>query len=871
MRAHAAAGGAALGAWLAPDLGLWFLVGLGLLLAARHVGWRVLAALLTAALLATASAHHSRAALDFPEAGAFDQWVALVDDPRPSGPVGIRVTVRADDRRHTATAHGATAGRLDNALAGERVRLVGTIRPVSRNDSRSIDRHIVGRITVAEVAAAGPAAPIAAAANGVRERLADGASSLSRSDHALFLGMVIGDDRGQTPVTADDFRAGGLGHLLVVSGQNVAFVLAVAMPLAGRFRPAGRALLLFSVLGVFAVMTRFEPSVLRATAMAGIGIGGSALGRPVDGRAGLSWAVAGLLVLDPFLIRVVAFQLSAAATAGIVWLSRPLSDRLWGPSWWTIPASTTISAQLAVSPLLLALFGPLPLASLPANLLAGPASGAVMIWGCTGGLLAGVLGGPAADALHLPTKALMCWIGGVARLSAAAPPANLGGMSLGLIAAAVGVSLKWRRRGPALVSLVVVIVVLGQSITGAPTPAPGTSALGDGVLVHCANHDCVVTLDDPVSARRVLERLRVAGVRNVVLIAATDGDRSDADAVLALHSRFRCDRGPAASSSPRCPHRRCRARGDRRPDHCAVHRSPASSLARVPRHGIVPVRSATMFLALGDTRFDITTRALVMGILNRTPDSFYDGGRYWDFDDFLRKAEVLVDEGADFLDVGGSKAGPGPEVTPAEEMERVVPAIDALRQRFDLPISVDTFRASVLDEACKVGACVGNDISGFADPEFLPVAARHGASVVATQVRIGPRIPDPDPTYDDVRTDVTNFLRVRAQVALDAGIPRERVMVDAGLDLGKSPAMSTELLRHSDDLVELGFPVFLSASNKGFLGELAGTEVDDRREATFGAHALGIALGCRVLRAHDVRGNRRLADMMSAVLQHRRS
>lgn len=277
-----------------------------------------------------------------------------------------------------------------------------------------------------------------------------------------------------------------------------------------------------------------------------------------------------------------------------------------------------------------------------------------------------------------------------------------------------------------------------------------------------------------------------------------------------------------------------------------------------------------MFLDLGATRFDITTRALVMGILNRTPDSFYDGGRYWAFDEFLTKAEQLVDEGADFLDVGGSKAGPGPEVTVQEEMDRVVPAIQALRARFDLPISVDTFRASVLDESCKAGACIGNDISGFADPAFLPVAARHGASVVATHVRIGPRIPDPNPVYADVRADVTEFLRVRAEQAVAAGIPRERIMVDAGLDLGKTPTMSTALLRHSDDLVALGFPVFLSASNKGFLGELAGTDVDDRRDVTFGAHALGIALGCRILRAHDVKGNRRLADAMSAVLRHRR-
>jgi dihydropteroate synthase len=277
-----------------------------------------------------------------------------------------------------------------------------------------------------------------------------------------------------------------------------------------------------------------------------------------------------------------------------------------------------------------------------------------------------------------------------------------------------------------------------------------------------------------------------------------------------------------------------------------------------------------MFVDLGSTRFDITTRALVMGILNRTPDSFYDGGQYWAFDDFLAKAEQLVDEGADFLDVGGSKAGPGPEVTVQEELDRVVPAVEALRTRFDLPISVDTFRASVFDESCRAGACIGNDISGFADPDFLPVAVRHSASVVATHMRIGPRIPDPNPIYDNVRREVTDFLRVRADQALAAGVAPERIMVDAGLDLGKTPAMSTELLHHSDDLVALGFPVFLSASNKGFLGELASTEVNDRREVTFGAHALGVALGCRILRAHDVKGNRRLADTMSTILHYRR-
>ena len=277
-----------------------------------------------------------------------------------------------------------------------------------------------------------------------------------------------------------------------------------------------------------------------------------------------------------------------------------------------------------------------------------------------------------------------------------------------------------------------------------------------------------------------------------------------------------------------------------------------------------------MLIEVGNKAFDVTYRALVMGILNRTPDSFYDGGRYWDFDQFLRQAELLVTQGADLLDVGGVRAGPGPEVTPEEECQRVVSAIAALHQRFDIPLSVDTFRACVFQEAIKAGAQMGNDISGFADPEYLKVAATYGASVVATHVRIGPRIADPNPTYTDVRHDVARYLLTRANAALAAGIPRNRVIIDAGLDLGKTPQMSVELMQHSHELVALGFTVLLSASNKGFLGELTNTTVENRGYASLGAHGLGIIAGCRVLRVHDVAATRRMADCISLLLQNRR-
>jgi dihydropteroate synthase len=274
-----------------------------------------------------------------------------------------------------------------------------------------------------------------------------------------------------------------------------------------------------------------------------------------------------------------------------------------------------------------------------------------------------------------------------------------------------------------------------------------------------------------------------------------------------------------------------------------------------------------VLLELGRSSYDVTTRSLVMGILNRTPDSFFDRGVYWDMDAFFRRADQLVTEGADLLDVGGVKAGPGPDVTEAEEMDRVVPAITALRARFDTPLSVDTWRASVAGEAYRAGAVLGNDISGFADPDYLHQAAAAGASVVATHIRLGPRIPDPDPHYDDVVEEVAGFLSERARRARAAGIPDSRIIVDAGLDLGKTAAQSLCLLAASDRLVSLGWPVLLSASNKTFLGAAFDLTVAERWEPTVAAHALGVSLGCRILRAHDVRAARRVCDTLAAVME----
>ncbi len=534
MSAHLVALAAVLGAWWmvavsAPVLGVLVLL----------AGWRRHITLIVLVAFVAVGTRGAGAveALDPPQAASFSDWVTLLEDPRPFGSVGVSATVRHDRKRLSAVAHGTVGASFDDALAGERLLLGGRVAPVGEHDEFARWRHVVGELTVQSVDAHEPGSPVSRFANTVRRTLVGGAESLSREDRAIFLGMVIGDDRGQTAVVADDFRAAGLGHLLVVSGQNVAFVLAVVAPFAGRFRPGIRVLWLFATLLLFAVITRFEPSVLRAVAMAGAGIGASVMGAPIDGRRALSWSVVILLLIDPFLVRRVAFQLSAAATAGIVWWSAPLAERLAGPAWLRVPMATTAAAQLAVSPVLLGLFGPLPLASLPANLLAGPVSGAVMVWGCTGGLLAGLFGGFAAEILHIPSKAMLWWIGGVASRSAIGPQATLGTVSIVLLGVAALLIVPQVR----LMTAAAAVLAAGVALTAfVSAPALGLgehSLVGGSRAIVSKQGDLVLVLDNP-RARALIESLRVSGGGRPDLVVALDGDRSDAEAVLALTERF---------------------------------------------------------------------------------------------------------------------------------------------------------------------------------------------------------------------------------------------------------------------------------------------------------------------------------------------
>ena len=273
-----------------------------------------------------------------------------------------------------------------------------------------------------------------------------------------------------------------------------------------------------------------------------------------------------------------------------------------------------------------------------------------------------------------------------------------------------------------------------------------------------------------------------------------------------------------------------------------------------------------MRLRLGNRLFDVTARAVVMGILDRTPDSSGGRGTRVAMDLFLARAEQLVREGADVLEVGGPTAAPGPDVTAGEEIDRVVPAVAALTSRFDVVVSVGSVRAVVARAAYQAGASVGDDTSGFADPDYLTAAATAGASVVATRPGVGSGISTPLPDGDDVVATVGSELVALAREAEAAGIPADRVIVDAGLALGKTAHQSLALLRGSDRLAGLGWPLLLSTSDAAYLGVVLGLDVAGRREAGLSATALGVTLGCRVVRARDVLGTRRVCDAVAAVL-----
>ncbi len=272
---------------------------------------------------------------------------------------------------------------------------------------------------------------------------------------------------------------------------------------------------------------------------------------------------------------------------------------------------------------------------------------------------------------------------------------------------------------------------------------------------------------------------------------------------------------------------------------------------------------------LGRRRFDFDRQVAVMAIVNRTPDSFFDQGATFALDRAVDAALAAAEAGADWVDIGGAKFAPGPEIPAAEELDRVLPVVEAVSARSDVVISVDTFRADVAAACIAAGAHVVNDTTGLSDPELAGVVAASGASLVITHSLAAPRTPYPHPHYDDIAGEVRAFLEQRVERAVAAGVGEDRLFVDPGHDLNKNTVQSLELTRRMAEITAIGLPTLAAVSNKDFIGETLGVAKSERLEGSIVAATACVMLGARVVRMHDVRAAVASMRMLEGILGFR--
>jgi len=276
-----------------------------------------------------------------------------------------------------------------------------------------------------------------------------------------------------------------------------------------------------------------------------------------------------------------------------------------------------------------------------------------------------------------------------------------------------------------------------------------------------------------------------------------------------------------------------------------------------------------MLRQIGARAFDFSREVAVMAIVNRTPNSFFDQGATFELDRAVAAALTAVRDGADIVDVGGVPFGRGPVVSPHEEIDRVVPLIEAIRAASDVVISVDTHRAEVARPCIEAGANIVNDTSGLYDRDMAAVVAGSAATLVLTHSLAPPRSEPPRPHYDDVTTEVVAFLRDRIAVAVAAGVPLDRIIVDPGYDLNKNTCHSLELTRRLDEIAAIGLPTLVAVSNKDFIGETLDRTPRDRLLGSLAVAVICIMKGARIVRMHDVAATVAVVRMTEAVLGFR--
>ena len=266
-------------------------------------------------------------------------------------------------------------------------------------------------------------------------------------------------------------------------------------------------------------------------------------------------------------------------------------------------------------------------------------------------------------------------------------------------------------------------------------------------------------------------------------------------------------------------------------------------------------------MRIGNKEYKLGERTYIMGILNVTPDSFSDGGKFNEIEAAVSQAKKLVEDGADIIDVGGESTRPGAEyVTEEEEIKRVVPIIKAIKKELDVTISIDTYKSQTAEEAIKAGADIINDIWGAKyDKNIAKVAAKYNVPIILMHNR-------EDKPYENLMEDVKNDLRESIKIAMDAGVKKENIILDPGIGFAKTYEENLVVMKNLKEVRDMGYPVLLGTSRKSMIGNTLNLPVDQRVEGTLVTTVMGIMAGCEFIRVHDVLENKRACVMTDKIL-----
>ena len=273
-------------------------------------------------------------------------------------------------------------------------------------------------------------------------------------------------------------------------------------------------------------------------------------------------------------------------------------------------------------------------------------------------------------------------------------------------------------------------------------------------------------------------------------------------------------------------------------------------------------------LEIGQRVLDLSSRTHLMGVLNVTPDSFSDGGKFFKLEEAIKQGLKLAEEGADMIDIGGESTRPGSEpVTIEEELRRVIPVIEELTKMIQVPISIDTYKSRVAKEALDSGASMVNDISGLRyDPEMKKVIAKYDVPVVLMHIKGTPKNMQENPHYDNLIEEIKTYLIESIKIAKEAGIDGDKIIIDPGIGFGKTPEDNLRILKNLNEFTELGRPLMVGVSRKSFIGKILNLPTEERLEGSLASMAAAIMNDANILRVHNVKESKRVAKLVDAIL-----